>query len=105
MVPPWRSTIFRQMARPMPVPSYALRPWRRWKGLEDAVEILFVEADPVVLDTNLDPVAVRRSLPSRRSLHFSPGDLDQGPLLPVELQGIAEEVLKELPHLVRARLR
>ena len=30
MRPPWRSTILRQIARPMPVPSYASRSCRRW---------------------------------------------------------------------------
>jgi hypothetical protein len=31
ILPLWRSTIFRQIARPMPVPSYSLRPCKRWK--------------------------------------------------------------------------
>ena len=44
------------------------------------------------------------TLPSRRSLHLFPGDLDEGPFLPMKLQGIAQEVLKKLPHMLRARL-
>ena len=31
MRPPWRSTIFLQMARPMPVPGYSFRVCSRWK--------------------------------------------------------------------------
>ena len=30
IVPPCRSTIFLQIARPTPVPSYSSRPWSRW---------------------------------------------------------------------------
>jgi hypothetical protein len=29
--PPWRSTILRATAMPIPVPSYSSRVWRRWK--------------------------------------------------------------------------
>src|SRR5437899_3424506 len=31
ILPPWRSTIFFEMARPMPVPGYSFRGCRRWK--------------------------------------------------------------------------
>ena len=74
------------------------------EGLEDTVKIFFIEPNPVVLHTNLDPRAVRGSLFSRRRLHFFPGDFDKGPLLPMKLQAIAQEVLEELSHLLRARL-
>ena len=34
MRPPCRSTIFLQMAKPMPVPGYSSRPCRRWKMMK-----------------------------------------------------------------------
>ena len=32
MRPPWRSTIFLQIVRPMPLPGYLSRPCRRWNS-------------------------------------------------------------------------
>src|SRR5215207_4450463 len=34
MRPPWRSTIFLQIARPMPVPGYSARVCRRWNSTQ-----------------------------------------------------------------------
>jgi hypothetical protein len=32
MVAPWRCAILRQIANPIPLPSYSLRPCNRWNG-------------------------------------------------------------------------
>ena len=53
IAPPCRSTILRQMASPMPVPSIFAAAVQALEDVEDAVEVLLVEADAVVGDRDL----------------------------------------------------
>ena len=58
MRPPWRSTIFLQIARPMPVPGILLPAVQALEDHEDALEVLRVDADAVVAHRE-EPLAVR----------------------------------------------
>ncbi len=61
--PPWRSTIFLQMASPMPVPAITLLAVQALEDHEDAVKVLRVDPDPVVAEGETPEIA---SPPVRR---------------------------------------
>ena len=98
IVPPWRSTILRQMASPMPVPSYTSRGCSRWKMPKIRSRVLLLEPDAVVLD---DDAALllggrwpgrRCSRPcTNRPATFTTG----GSSGAVELQRVADQVLQQ----------
>ena len=71
---------------------------------EDAVEILFIETDAVVLDDDLAKrlgLAVAGGLCGRRFENLA-ADFDDGWFaFLVELEGVADEILKQLTHLQR----
>ncbi len=68
MRPPWRSTTFLQMAKPMPVPGYCSRRVQALEDQEDAVGELRIDADAVVADR--EQPAVR--LPLGGDVDFRP---------------------------------
>ena len=74
------------------------------KRLEEAVAILLIEANPVILHANLAPAASRgRSCgPGAGGRHKAGLDEDHRRFSSaVELQAIADQVLQQLPHLQR----
>ena len=58
MRPPWRSTILRQIASPMPVPGYASLAWRRWKITKTRSAYSGSMPMPLSATDELDVVAV-----------------------------------------------
>src|SRR5215213_4396447 len=51
IVPPCRSTILRQTASPIPVPSYSVRPCRRWKGVK--IRSRYLTSKPMPLSSTV----------------------------------------------------
>ena len=84
MRPPWRSMIFLQIAKPMPVPGYSL-PCATLEHLEEPLGLLRVNADAVVPDGK-PPVLVL----------LDSGDMNPRGVLTAELEGVADEVLQHL---------
>jgi hypothetical protein len=89
ILPRWRSTIFLQIARPMPVPGYSLRPLQALEDLEDALDVGQLDADAVV---------AHGEHPVRALAHGLDVDLRRHAIAP-ELDGVADQVLEHLDHL------
>ena len=67
--PPWRSTIFLQIARPMPVPGYSLAAVQPLEDQEDPLDVLRLDADAVVAhakNCHSSSVSLRRDVDLRR---------------------------------------
>jgi hypothetical protein len=88
--PPWRSTILLQIARPMPLPGYSSREWRLPEDDEDVVAVLRAEC-------RCRGLARRGAIPHRRARR--PARPRGGAGAP-ELDGVADEVLVQLGHLL-----
>ena len=84
ILPPCRSTIRLQIARPMPVPGYLPRLWSRWKT-----------RNSLSWYSCLKPMPLSRTLKSQLPLVFGDRDVDlRRPLRAAELDGVADEVLE-----------
>ena len=90
MRPPWRSTIFLQIARPMPVPGYSRAAVQALEQHEDALEVLGRDADAVVAHREAPAGVARLGL-----------DVHLRRLGAAELDRVAEQVLEQLGELRR----
>ncbi len=99
MVPPWRSAIFRQIARPIPVPSYSFRPSRPLEDLEDPVE--YTSSKPMPLSLTVSSTWA----PLRAGATLRPGRMHHRRNTGfMEFEGVSDRVLEQLADLGRIRL-
>ena len=91
MVPPWRSAILRQIASPMPVPSYFPRPCSRSNIVK--MRSAYFSSKPMPLSAT----RMRHVPSSDRRVDRD----DRRHVVALKLQRVAGEVLQQLPHLQR----
>ncbi len=78
-----------------------LSPVQSLEGLEDLVQVLFVEADAIILYTDLISV-----FPAELVLNGLSVDLHIGDMIPIlKFEGIGNDILKQLDHLDSVRLQ
>ena len=87
MAPLWFSTIYWQMARPIPVPSYIVATMQSFKGTKNPIPIFFIKTDPLVLEGNFPAPLFTQATINFNFWMF---------VLFMKFDGIGQEVLKQL---------